>query len=460
MTIDNWQEYISSLQDKQFFSIMRLYLGEIKTPYNKQRLISQLASFIRNEENSAAIISLLDDFDLKLLSAINFIPYINQNTLLEFFSNEYEPTKIYTGLMNLTERLIIYTNKDYSKDYIYINPLLEDRIKPLLSINRIILPPQIALHADDDYFSLTPNFIISFISYMKIQKCGSKLDGSLKKTDLRHLEEVFPGKKVCIQYLTTAFMNLSLLHDKNGIFEIDSKRLDLFSNLSELHQYAFLSAAAVSRFGREGLKKEATLLLDCLASMPECGCTRENFVRLAFIINSSAGSRNTSSVKSRFSKLLDSARSAASMEESLNNANLLERMLDSAIEFGLLQLKGYTEEKQEIYKANPNILTSEANKECPKVLNIDSTFTVTLMPGLELKELLPLSDFMIIKKYGLVTEFEVSRKTLSYFFDCGKNPEDLFKLISKVSYYDVPQNLKANIYDWYASYTSAVLYKG
>ena len=41
--INRWQEAISSLPDKQFFNTMRLYLGEIKTPYNKQRLTEQLA---------------------------------------------------------------------------------------------------------------------------------------------------------------------------------------------------------------------------------------------------------------------------------------------------------------------------------------------------------------------------------------------------------------------------------
>ena len=63
MTIEDWQEYIAALPEKQFFSIMRLYLGEIKTPYNKHKLISQLAGFIHNEENSQTIISLLDDFE-------------------------------------------------------------------------------------------------------------------------------------------------------------------------------------------------------------------------------------------------------------------------------------------------------------------------------------------------------------------------------------------------------------
>ena len=54
--ISRWQEAISSLPDKQFFNTMRLYLGEIKTPYNKQRLIEQLAGFIKNPKNMSQII--------------------------------------------------------------------------------------------------------------------------------------------------------------------------------------------------------------------------------------------------------------------------------------------------------------------------------------------------------------------------------------------------------------------
>ncbi|MCR4954521.1 MAG: hypothetical protein K6A43_10670, partial [Treponema sp.] len=353
MTIEDWQNYVATLPEKQFFSIMRLYLGEIKTPYNKHRLISQLASFIRNEENSTSIISFLDDFDLKLLSAIRFIPGVTQTTLLDFFANEFEPSAIYTGLINLTERLLIFSTRNYDKELIYINPLLQDRLSSLLSLQKILPPPELVRHIDDDFFALTPNFIAAFISYLKIQRCSSKLDGTLKKTDLKRLEEIFPGKTTCLQFLAAAFMNLGILRDKDGVFELDLRRLENFAGLSESQQYAFLCAASVSRFGREGLKNEAVLLLDCLGSMPDFGATRSNFVRLAFIINSGAPAMQTSSAKSRFSQLLDAARakSADGMQDSLNNANLLERMLDSAIEFGLLQKIGSTADDEDVFKA-------------------------------------------------------------------------------------------------------------
>ena len=100
------------------------------------------------------------------------------------------------------------------------------------------------------------------------------------------------------------------------------------------------------------------------------------------------------------------------------------------------------------------------SQQVPKVLNIDSTYTVTLMPGLKLKDLLPLTDFMIVKKSAVVTEFEITRQSVSEGFDNDINPEIIFERIEKYTYYEIPQNLKINITEWYNSYSSAQLYYG
>ena len=69
-----WEQSISSLSDSKFFEMVRLYLGEVETPYNKQRLIQQLAGFVKNETNAQNIISLIDEFDIEVLTVLWFIP--------------------------------------------------------------------------------------------------------------------------------------------------------------------------------------------------------------------------------------------------------------------------------------------------------------------------------------------------------------------------------------------------
>lgn len=458
--IGNWQESLSSLPDKSFFNIMRLYLGEVKTPYNKLDLVSQLASFIKQESNTKAILSLLDEDDVKILTAISLISKVTQETLIEFFKGCFSVGEIYSKVINLKERLIIYSVADSysSKEFLYINPFLKDAVKPYLSFRLILPATQVEHFSTEDIFSLTPNFLAGFISYIKVRGIACKADGTIKKNDINRLEVIFPGKLNCLQLLMNSFINLNLVKENVKGFEIDSKRIETFSNLSEPMQTALLCASSVSRFSKDGLKKEAQLLLDCLASIPESGFTRESILRLAFLVGTYSEDGSAVAKKGRFSQMLAAARSEDG-SEAIQNADLLDRMIDSAIEFGLLVKLGKDADGVEVYGAGKTV-GSISEGVTPKVLNIDSTFTVSLMPGLPLKALLPLTDFLIIKKCEVVTEFEITRQSVSASFDHDWTPETIFQEMEKYTYYELPQNLKINVTEWYNSYSSATLYHG
>lgn len=456
--IGQWQEAMACLPEKQFFNTMRLYLGEIKTPYNKQRLIEQLASFIHNQENTKSILTLMDSFDVEILTAISLIPQVTQESLIEFFSEAYTVTELYAEIISLTERLLIYKiQDDYSpKEFLYINPFLKEPLKAYLNPKALFPTQQVCTYSTDDVFILTPNILTAFISILKVRGIACKADGAIKKNDMNRLEEIFPGKSNFIQLLMNAFINLSLVKEGPKSFTIEKNRIENFAVLPETYQYALLCAAAVSRFSKEGLKKEAQLLIDCLSSIPETGYTRQTILRLTFLIGSRTEDGSALAKKSRFSRLLEAARAEDGID-AMQNVNLMDRMLDAAVEFGLLQKLGKNEKGEGIFTAG-NI--SETSTENLKVLNIDSTSTVTLMPGLPLKTLLPLTSFMLIKKCGVVTEFEITRQSAAASFDQCWTPEKIFEEIEKYSYYEIPQNLKINISEWYNAYSSAMLYHG
>lgn len=464
--ISRWQEAIASLPDKQFFNTMRLYLGEIKTPYNKQRLTEQLASFIRREENLNSILTLMDSFDVEILTALSLIPKASQETLIQFFSGAYTITELYAEIINLTERLLIYTDKDEisGKEFFAINPLLRDSLNPYLD-TKIIFPDFKAESISiDDVFTISPNFLSAFLSYIKVRGISCKADGTIKKNDKNRLAEIFPGKDKLLQLLMTAFVNLSLVTESDKGYSLEDSKVKAFAALNQAQQYALLCAAAVSRFSRDGLKKEAQLLLDCLSSIPESGFTRAAILRLAFLAGTYTQDGDALVRKSRFSMILEAARQEAG-NDAVQNAELLDRMIDCAMELGLLQKLGKTEDGLDLYKtaeALSNENSTHSLHERPKtgVLNIDSTFTVTLLPGLSLSQLLPLTDFMMIKKCEVVTEFEITRQSAASGFDAGWNPDSIFDCLSNYTNYQIPQNLKINITEWYNSYSSAMLYHG
>lgn len=460
--ISRWSECMASLPDKQFFNIIRLYLGEVKTPYNKQRLVSQLASFIRNESNLQHLVAYLDEFDIQVLTAISIIPRVTQEILLDFFTGTYDGSELFGEIINLKERLIIYGEKDEysSKQYLFINPFLHETLQSFLKIGNILKPGNCVYYSMEDSFAISPNFLAAFISYFKIRGISCKADGTIKKFDLNHLEEIFPGKSKCIQLLMNAFTNIGLCFEGSKSFELDIPLLKVFAELPQIQQYAFLCAASVSRFSREGLRKEAQLLIDCFSQIPESGYTRTTILRLTFLTGTFSEDGKSVSGKSRFTKMLESARASASSIDELQSASILDRMIDSAVEFGLLQKVGKDENGEEIFKSGELIPLAEDSGNLPKVINLDSTSTVTLMPGLSLKTLLPFTSFLLIKKCGVVTEFEVTRQSISCSFDDGWTPDLIFEELKKYSYYDIPQNLRINIQDWYSSYSAATLYRG
>ena len=46
-----WRAYLATMENEKFFDLIRMYLGEIKTPFNKQKLIEDLSAFLRKAEN-------------------------------------------------------------------------------------------------------------------------------------------------------------------------------------------------------------------------------------------------------------------------------------------------------------------------------------------------------------------------------------------------------------------------
>ena len=464
-SMNHWADAFEAMPEEQFFKLIRLYLGEVQTPYNRQRLISQLASFIKNAENTQSILSYLDKKDITFLTAIYLIPNVSQQTLLDFFSG-IGLSDFYATLSNLSERLIIYSTKDkYSDNVCYhINPILFEPLKPYLSIESIFPEHKIENHFVEDSFCLSQNFLAAFISYIRINKIGCKNDGTIKKNDFTKLEEIFLEQICYLQLLVNAFLNLSLLKDDGKSFILNNSRIEEFAKLSQFEQYSLLCVASCCHFSREGLRKYTQLLMNVLNSIPEEGFSAKEVLRLLVLASTQKENKSSFGTKSRFSQILEQTKikeqSENSNQESNVSANLFEVMIESAISFGLLTFSGTTENGTKIYKKNklPELIPITDN--IPKVLNIDSSFTVTLMPGLSLDSLLPLLSFISIKKSGIVTEFEITRQSISVGFDEGWNPNSIFSELEKFINYELPQNLKINVLEWYKSYSSARLFSG
>lgn len=82
--LEQWKTIIVSLPDDDFFAIMRNYLGEIKTPFNKHILIDRLLAFLTREETVERIVTLISNDDAYLLTLIYFLDEPDIKTLYSF----------------------------------------------------------------------------------------------------------------------------------------------------------------------------------------------------------------------------------------------------------------------------------------------------------------------------------------------------------------------------------------
>jgi hypothetical protein len=64
-----------------------MYLGEIKTPYNKQNLIERLGAFLHKEQVQQNILLLLSPTDCQLLSAIFYLENPTHSLIARFFAD-------------------------------------------------------------------------------------------------------------------------------------------------------------------------------------------------------------------------------------------------------------------------------------------------------------------------------------------------------------------------------------
>ncbi len=456
----DWRESMAILNDDFFFEIARMYLGEIKTPFNKTDLIERISAFLRKEENKAKIISLLSNQDLKILLLVKTIPSCTRENILSFLKEEEKNSAIiFQQILNLEERLLLFSFSDKKNrtESIRINPLLENEIFPLLEKN-ILFPPSNTedLKSSEDYIS--PSFLAAYTSFVLTHSDLLKNDGSLKKHATKEAQEIFADKAGIIELLSKAFLNLQLIHQNDkGVFA-DYERLELFAKKKELEQVLYIATAAAGHFSRRELQSRTQNLFDTLNALPPYGISLKNISKLSLLLKMEK-SEGGIDFPSRFSLLMQKH----SEDQDLQDSGIMEYIAENANALGLLVPCGKNSQGEPLYLANKKILSATSitpPAEKKKCLSIDAGFSITIMPSLSLTQLLPLMLFLDIKHYDTAAVFEINRKSVIRAFDRGLQCKDITKELEKNSDFSLPQNLVFSLDEWQSSYNSATLYKG
>lgn len=470
-----WRESFLLLEENRFFEIMRMYLGEIKTPYNKQKLIESLSAFFRKRENLVTVKSFLTKEEIEIICAIVFIPDATESKLINFFENSFTYSFLYETLRNLEERLIIFSSKtEYNEERIELAPIFDEAFYDLINIKNLL--PEIEYTEKESEISvITPEFISCFTSYVIENPNIAKQDGTLKKHTLETASLIFGLQKNRLSVLYSSFLNLSILKESGKGVEVDWSKLYQFVNQSFIEQIVYIAVSSTGHFSRDSLRVQAQTLIDTFVNLGDIAFTRDLFLRTGFL--AAARPRDVEVSKGigtgRFAKMISESRARIAGVSNVDAAGFataggLDRVFDVALALGLIYECGTSENGSPVYKRaldfnkskSESQTASENSTSLRGMINIEAGMELNLMPGFAVKDFIELTKFISLKRVDTVCSFSISRQSIMRGFDYGLTSEKIISLLKERCPYEIPQTLLVQIEEWSASYSMASFYKG
>ena len=462
-----WRESLVILNDTHFFELLRMYLGEIKTPYNKQKLIEELSAFLRKDENANMIVRLLSENDILILSAVKILNMPTQEKLSQFFSTDFSFAELYERLLNLEERLLIYRKTEQKQIRFALNPLLAAKIEPMLSAS-VLMPAGNFTGNRNALNEPTSIFFASVFSLFFHCKDLCKGDGTLKKKGENIIASVFPfaaqadGKEY-FQLIFEGLKNLQLLVQSGADFVPNMERWKQFAALDDITRCCYLCAASCGRFTNEMLQKYAQLVFSICSSVPEGGFSYPVLMRLALLQNEKRP-ESFPLKKGRLAFLLNDSENKnaeSQFESSYTQSQELSSIVQQIIKMKLLvEANGIFVRSvffNQALQEHASNFVSESSGMLKGRLSLNPDFSAALIPGASLSEILPLMQVLSITRFDTVPVFEISKQSCSSAFDCGMSTVEIKKILQSASAYEISQSIDFSLEEWEHAYNSVTL---
>jgi hypothetical protein len=451
---------------------MRSVFGNIKTPFNKQRLLDDLFVLLSREEIRKTIAAYLDEQDYRVIAAIALLKEPPPGELKNFFLGEMSYADLQALLVNLEERLVLYRLGEDMR--LALNPVLEPVLAPLIAGHALLFPsypadpaenvkkPQKPSRKDekgpDGAFIRDGCFFASLFAFISGESGENgifKLEGGIRKKILDEGKRFFPG--LDLELAVEALKELGLFRADGERFLGDDRRIKDFAGLSARERGEYWAAGvflclhraetALGGLSRSRVRGAALfihrfcLLLDSRRCYPQI--TLRRFAEL--LANEDGGGSSwggrvhESKVKLSFEHLMET-----------------------------LQKTGLLEGDGELWRPGPLFVPPGSsppgeNPDRP-VIAMDTAFSFIVYPEISFADALALARFCSLKsgsgRQGAAVCFELTRPSVVRGFDRGLGSEDMLELLGRLSGSRLDENLGWTLEDWEKRYTAVALHQG
>jgi hypothetical protein len=192
LTAAEWSDALLASSTESLLGAVRNYLGPVKTPYDKRVLVSKLEAFLKRPQTRAAVLSLLDELDARILGSALLAGPCPEYVLRGFFEGELPLFDLGLRIENLFDRLLLFRMKSGQERLVAVNPLFEEDIRGIALDPDLLFGAASASEVDEAGTPLDAERAIAFFSFVFHSPAVLRKSGDLTKKGRERASALFP----------------------------------------------------------------------------------------------------------------------------------------------------------------------------------------------------------------------------------------------------------------------------
>lgn len=438
-----------TLPDSVFFELMRNYLGDLKTPFNKHDLLRSLENMLNRPLVRENLFKLIDDEDRKILTAIELLSPVSIDELSSFFGKNYSFIELHNRVVNLQERLLTEVDyrdhKQHSSLKLSLNTLFRDELKERVLDTSLLFPNSPGTDIKTEHRWFNTGLITAFLSFVSDNPLISRLDGNARKKIVEKFEESFDAAikqsrlsaEDLIISLYRSIKTLGFLREDSGYLRLNITAVREFAQMQSEKQSLLLSAAAVFHAPGSGALKDTEALQGELAAAAE--------LNSSFFSMLESGHEYKKNV---LEGIMFSCRKIYGRTNQLPSMKA-SSAVKSLTAFGFISHCG-----SRYCMSAPDSIQKDA------VIRVEPNFEISAPPGITMEAELTAALCSKLLRYDLVSTYILEKTSFSIFRNSELTSEELIADLEKYSGRPLPQNLSFTISTWEKEYRSMDLNYG
>ncbi|AHC13722.1 helicase-associated domain-containing protein [Salinispira pacifica] len=447
-----WKQFLFTLSDEVFFNVIRNYLGPFPTPYNKHDLIEKLVLFLQNPENRQMITGSISSEEMELISAINLLHSDDVNSIISFFGNTVNPGRLYSRLLNLKDRLIIFRHPENAE--LRINPYLSDELKQKGLGTQNLFPSKPARLSYRVLPWLNDTLFHAVLPLILENPSMLKADGSFKKAVYTRFEHMIPAlfpesPQGTYSRFERFFLSLSILgfiRKQGQEVRGEISRWKEWGELSISERHVYYWASYIM-----SLQKQDHSLLE--PGDESLFLIQQELKTAGEFLFRSLGKFSPGRAYSR-----ETAARIIHLELDGSKLNYSARLMIRLMEDLDLLIPDQNE-----LTVNPVLeelfISGDEDEQGPGVV-IQSDYHITMQPRGSFIHRSAVAAASRLTQYDMVSRFELSKESLFRAMSAGYTGEEIREGLENLSGHHLPQNVIFSIESWVGEYLSIQIRPG